>query len=99
MKRKVFDREPTISCSISPGMFSSERAISIDLPGGRKVSAFVDRRDVIPDRDLMPGEEYKGHVRVFLVDFRNDSAIVDLPQAGLTEGPRLKVPRDLIETK
>lgn len=60
-------------------MFSSERSIVIDLPGGRTVSAFVDRHDVIPDRDLKPGEEYKGHVRVFLVEFRNDSAIVDLP--------------------
>lgn len=99
MKKKVLEREPTISCSISPGMFSSERAISIDLPDGRKVSAFVDRRDVIPDRDVKPGKEYRGHVRVFLVEFRNDSAIVDLPQPGLTEGPRLKVPKDLIETK
>jgi hypothetical protein len=96
--KKVFKKEPTISCSIGPGMFSSERAISIDLPDGRTVSAFVDRRDVIPDKDLRPGEEYRGHVKVSLVEVKKDSAIVDLPQPRLTEGPRLTVPKDLIET-
>ena len=80
-------------------MFSSERAISIELPGGRTVSAFVDRHDVIPDRELKPGEEYRGHVKVFLVEVKNNSAIVDLPQPGLTEGPRLAVPKSLIETQ
>jgi hypothetical protein len=99
VKKKVFKKEPTISCSIGPGMFSSERAISIELPGGRTVSAFVDRHDVIPDRELKPGEEYQGHVKVSLVEVKNNSAIVDLPQPGLTEGPRLAVPKDLIETK
>ena len=99
MKKKVFKGEPTISCSVSPGMFSTERAISIDLPDGRTVSAFVDRHDVIPDRELGPGEEYRGHVKVALVEVTNNSAIVDLPQPGLTEGPRLMVPKDVIETK
>jgi hypothetical protein len=99
VKKKVSRGEPTLSCSVGPGMFSSERAISIDLPDGRKVSAFVDRRNVIPDKDVKPGEEYNGHVKVAVVEVKKDSAIVDLPQPGLTEGPRLKVPKDLIETK
>jgi hypothetical protein len=98
VKKKVLKGEPTLSCSIGPGMFSTERAISIDLPGGRTVSAFVDRRDVIPDRDVRPGEQYRGHVKVSVVELKKDSAIVDLPQPGLTEGPRLTVPKDLIET-
>lgn len=80
-------------------MFSTERAISIQLPSGRTVSAFVDRHDVIPDRELKPGEEYQGYVKVSVVEVKNNSAIVDLPQPGLTEGPRLAVPKDLIKTK
>ena len=99
MKKKGPKREPTISCSIGAGMFSSERTISIDLPDGRTVSAFVDRRDVIPDRNPRPGEEYRGHVKVALVEVKKDSAIVDLPQPGLTEGPRLRIPKDIIETE
>ena len=99
MKKKLVKKEPTISCSIGPGMFSSERAISIELPGGRMVSAFVDRHDVIPDRELKPGEEYQGRVKVSLVELKNNSAIVDLPQPGLTQGPRLAIPKDYIEPK
>ncbi|HWP58827.1 MAG TPA: hypothetical protein VNL14_13125 [Candidatus Acidoferrales bacterium] len=99
MKKKLSKGEPRISCSVGPGMFSSERAISIDLPDGRKISALVDRRNVIPDRDVKPGEEYNGHVKVAVVEVKKDSAIVDLPQPGFTEGPRLKVPKDFVETK
>lgn len=87
----------TLSCLVSPGMFSTERAVSVELPDGRKISAFVDKRDVLPHRDLKPGQEVQGYVKVSVVEVGKDSAIVDLPQPGLTEGPRLKVPKTILK--
>lgn len=91
-------RQTTIPCSVSAGMFSNEKGVSVDLPDGRKVSAFVDRRDVIPDRDIKPEEEYPGYVKVSVVEIKKDYALIDLPQPGLTEGPRLTVPKKIIKT-
>ena len=33
-----------LSCSVKPGMFESEYAVSIDLPEGNTVSLFADKR-------------------------------------------------------
>ena len=88
----------TVTCSISPGMFKSERMVSVELPGGQEVTAFVDRRQVIPDREITSSEEYKGQLKVTVVQIKNDSAIIDLPQPGLTQGPRLVIPKKLIKT-
>jgi len=88
----------TVNCSISAGMFKSERMVSVELPGGHEVTALVDRNQVIPDREVSPSEEYKGQVKVTVVQVRNNSAIIDLPQPGLTQGPRLVVPKNIIKT-
>jgi hypothetical protein len=34
---------------------------------------------------------------VSVLETKKDSALVDLPQPGLAEGPRLRVPKELIE--
>ena len=88
----------TVSCSISAGMFKSERMVSVELPGGHEVTALVDRHQVIPDREVSPSEEYKGQVKVTVVQVKNNSAVIDLPQPGLTQGPRLVVPKNIINT-
>jgi len=88
----------TVNCNISAGMFKSERMVSVELPDGHEVTALVDRNQVIPDREVSPSEEYKGQVKVTVVQVRNNSAIIDLPQPGLTQGPRLVVPKDIIKT-
>jgi hypothetical protein len=88
----------TVNCSISAGMFKSERMVSVEVPGGREVTALVDRRQVIPDREVSPNQEYKGQVKVTVVQVRNNSAIIDLPQPGLTQGTRLVVPKNIINT-
>lgn len=77
-------------------MFSSERGVLVELPDGRKVTALVDKRHVIVDKDPQPGGEVEGRVKVFIVEQKRDSVIVDLPQPGLTEGPRLKVPKTFL---
>jgi hypothetical protein len=99
MKSRVKGKDiTTIGCSISAGMFKSERMVSVELPGGHEVTTLVDRHQVIPDREVGPKEEYKGQVKVTVVQVQNKSAIIDLPQPGLTQGTRLVVPKEIIQT-
>ena len=86
-----------IGCMVSLGMFSSERIIEITLPDGRKISAFVDKQDVITEQEPTPAGPVRGQVRVSVVEEREDSVIIDLPQPSMTEGPRLIVPKTLLE--
>lgn len=79
-------------------MFKSERMVSVELPGGHEVTALVDRHQVVPDRELSPNEEYKGQLKVTVVEVKNKSAVIDLPQPGLTQGTRLVVPKNIIKT-
>jgi len=79
-------------------MFKSERMVSVELPGGREITTLVDRHQVIPDREVSPTEEYKGQVKVTVVQVKNNSAIIDLPKPVLTQGTRLVVPREIIKT-
>ncbi len=96
MKHK--NQEPTIRCTASLGMFTSEREIRVDLADGRKVSALVDKRDVIVEQDPPPGGEVNGRVKVAVVAAAGKNAvIVDLPQGGLTEGPRVTVPKSSLK--
>lgn len=96
MRNKNSRTEATVSCKVSLGMFSTERGVIVELPDGRKVSAIVDRRHVIVDKDPQPGSEVEGRVKVFIVEPRKDSIIVDLPQPGLAKGPRLEVPKTFL---
>jgi len=92
----VEEEEATLACKVSRGMFSTERGVTIDLPGGRRVAAFVDARNVIVSQEPEPGAEVPGRVRVSLVETKKDSAIVDLPEPGLVAGPRLTVPKGML---
>lgn len=96
-KRGAEAKTAFLRCKVSRGMFSTERGVLVELPGGRKVSALVDKRSVLVSRDPRTGEEVEGRVKVSVLETKKDSALVDLPQPGLTEGPRLRVPKTLIE--
>ena len=86
-----------LNCSVSTGMFSSERGISVELLNGRTVTAFVDKSDVRVDHDPQPGEVVFGQVRVFLVEKKDSSAVIDLPQSTISNGPRIEVSTPLLE--
>jgi len=73
-------KELTLKVKVSRGLFANERRISLELPDGRTIAAFVDKRDVIVDRDPQAGEEVKGRVKVSMVEKKNGTALVDLPQ-------------------
>jgi putative intracellular protease/amidase len=97
MKEKTPRTEASISCTVSQGLFSSERGVFVELPDGRKVTAFVDKRDVIIDRDPARGEKVRGRVKVAVVEEKKDFVIVDLPQPTITGGPRLRVPKVFLD--
>jgi hypothetical protein len=94
MKEK---KEPSITCKVSRGVFSNERVVLVELPEGRAVTAFVDKRDVIVDRDPAVGEEVGGRLKVEVVETKNDSVLVELPQPSITGGPRVRVPKTLLD--
>ena len=96
MKKQSFDPEVTISCKVSPGMFTNERGVRIKLPDGREVSTLVDKRHVLLDKEPLPGSEVDGRVKVVVVETTPDSVLVDLPQPGFGEGPRLRVPKTFV---
>ncbi|MBI4504216.1 MAG: hypothetical protein HY691_01665 [Chloroflexi bacterium] len=89
--------EATLRCEVSLGMFSHERSVAIQLQDGRRIAAFVDKRDVKVDREPAPDQKLPGRVRVSIVEDRGDSVVVDLPQPAVTEGTRVTVPKTLLE--
>lgn len=97
MKGKPTKTETSIRCKVSQGMFSSERGVLVELPDGRKMTAFVDKCDVLVDRDPVAGEEVRGRVKVAVIEEKKDSVIVDLPQPTITGGPRVRVPKVLLD--
>jgi hypothetical protein len=97
MKKHKRDEGKVISCLVSLGMFENEREIRVDLPDGRIISALVDRRHVIVEQEPGPGREVPGYVRVSVVGFQRNIAVVDLPQPGITQGPRLTLPLSSLE--
>lgn len=89
--------QATIECAVLLGSFSSEREIRVELPDGREISALVDKSQVIVTRKPSPGEQVKGRVKVSVVGLEDDSAVVDLPQGGVGQGPRVKLPCALLQ--
>lgn len=96
MKKNGRKTEASLPCKVSTGMFTSERGILVELPDGRRVSALVDKVHVRVDHEPTPGDEVPGRVHVDIVEVRKDDVIVDLPQGGFSDGPRLKVPKSFI---
>ena len=97
MTRKT--SETTIRCLVSTGMFSTERGVSIHLPDGRNIEAFVDRRHVIVVKEPTPGRQVEGHLKVNVVERQKKTVIVDLPEPAITVGPRLRIPTDFLEIR
>jgi len=87
----------TLPCRISRGIFSSERGVRVTLPTGREVCTIVDKEHVHPDQDVPPGQEIEGRVNVRVVELREDSALVDLPQPAVMQGTRIEIPRTMLE--
>ena len=67
--------------------------VSIYLPDGRVINAFVNERDVVSESH--PSETEKGaagRLGISVVEASRDTAVIDLPQPSLTAGTRFVVP-------
>ena len=89
--------EARIPCKVAVGMFSDEREVFIHLPDGRSLSALVDKRDVLVKSDPEEGKPLDGEVKVSVVEQYKGMVLVDLPQAGITVGPRMQVPKTFLK--
>lgn len=87
-----------VPCKVSLGMFRHERIVRLALPDGQTLSLFVDESQVEVPRELEPGEEVDGFVKVAIVEENDGYAIIDLPQQSFTRGPRVSVPRAFVRT-
>ncbi len=86
----------TVDCSVTPGMFSNERGVVVQAMDGRKVFALVDIRHVLVDREPSLDAEVPGRVKITVVSLKKNSALIDLPQPALSEGPRVEVPKNAL---
>lgn len=80
-------------------MFSSERQVMIDIPGGERASALVDKTQVIVEQDPQSDALVDGHIRVSVVEFENDSVIVDLHGVGIVNGTRIEIPKTFLKRR
>src|SRR5215831_2787574 len=82
-----------IQCKVSPGLFDTERQVTIKLPDGTEFVAFVDERNVKVKggQQLQLDHPVDGWVKVFPVEVKKNKALVDLPQGSFTRGPRIQV--------
>src|SRR5271163_2750290 len=92
-KVKGRSRRFSIPCTISPGMFSTERQVVIKLPDG-EIEALVDHRSVVEEKNPRSGISINGFVIVSVIayDKHSQHALVDLPQGSFSKGPRIRVP-------
>ena len=98
----IAERERTIDCKVSPGMFSNERVVVIELPGGEEVSLFVDKDAVQATQDLKPGNRVIGYLNVFIIGESargSDYVLIALPGAGMNTTSRIEVPEVLLKQR
>jgi hypothetical protein len=75
--------ESCLRCSVSPGQFSGEYAISASQSNGEPFSLFADEELVDIDGGNGPGE---GWLRVEVMDRRGEDVLVRLPSPSLEGG-------------
>lgn len=84
-----------VRCEITPGLFSSERGVTIHLPGAHVVQTLVDITHVDPKTNP-PSTGMAGTIVVTVVEKRGDSFIVDLPEPSFRFGTRVEVPANMV---
>ncbi len=80
-----------VRCKVSQGFFGSELFVVVG-----DSSAFVDRHSVKVASDPEKGKEIDGMVMAYLVDEKEERALVELPGQAVVGGLRTWVPRAAI---
>lgn len=87
-----------IKCRVSLGLFANERGVRIVLPAGETISAFVDKSQVLVEREPAQGEEVDGYVWASIAGATGGDVVINLPQQTVTGGARVSVPKTLVRT-
>jgi hypothetical protein len=82
-------------------MFSSEWLVSVEPPGSATITTFVNQRNVRIENRPTRTTNVDGWVRVSLVeiDKKSKSVLIDLPQGGLAESTRVRVPEQFVQQR
>jgi hypothetical protein len=77
-----------VECEVQNGLFKTEYLVS--LPGA---SFIVDRQDVRVAKAPLEGELVRGRVLAYLVEVRNDQAVIEMTGTPVNGGIRILVSR------
>jgi translation initiation factor IF-1 len=78
--------EAWLLCTVTPGQFSSEYAISSVQSNNKEFSLFANRGDVQCESDPTLQEPVEGLLRVQVWEQRGDAVLVRLPQPSFESG-------------
>src|SRR5438105_15855411 len=77
-----------VTCTVSQGLFDSEFYVVV-----KDSSAYVDRVNVQVSRAPHNGDEVEGKVIAYLVEEKNDQALIELPGEPVVGSLRAWVPK------
>jgi hypothetical protein len=80
-----------LRCTVTPGQFSSEYAVSVQSFSGRTFSLFATRGDVQCDQSPSEDRSVEGWLAVEIVNSSETHYLVQLPQSTLENGRFLSV--------
>jgi hypothetical protein len=85
--------ETSLRCTVAPGQFTGEYAVSASQSNGEDFSLFMDENLVDWDRSGAGGRG-EGWLRVEVIDHKGDKALVRLPSPSLEGGQFVTVRSD-----
>lgn len=88
--------ETCLRCSVSPGQFTGEYAVSASQSNGELFSLFVDEELVDTESREHPGE---GWLRVAILESRGNDVLIMLPAPSLEGGQFVTVPSNQLSSR
>ena len=93
------ENERWLRCTVSPGQFPGEFAVSLQSADGHGYSLFAPEEDVDPSQIPSEGIQVDGWIRVSIVDENGVLALVRLPRQAIENGAFVTVRKDQLERR
>jgi hypothetical protein len=87
-----------IRCSVNPGQFSAEYAVTVQAFNGKTYSLFASRQDVECDFPPTEDQSVEGWLSVQPIKHNNKLFLVQLPQSTLENGRFISVSSDQLRS-
>ncbi len=78
-----------VTCKVSRGLFESEFYVTV-----KDSSIYVDRVNVQVNQPPPNGDEVQGKVLAYLIEEKNDKALIELPGEPVVGGLRAWIPKN-----